>query len=346
MRHAVRALGASLAAAAAGMAVLLCVTWYFGYPPVAVMRAFVQSVAGGTDRLSATLLVACPLLLTGLGVCVAFRCGVWNIGAEGQYLVGALAACAVGIHLGAWPAWVAAPLTLLAGVAAGAIWAGLAAWLKLIRRVQEVLSTILLNFVAIQLVAIMVHGPLADPLSAQRDTTSSIVAAARLPLLSSRHGLHAGVVIALLAAIGAWFFLRHTVPGLRLRIVGANPIAARLARLPVTRYAATAFLLSGALAGLAGAIELAGNSYYLTARYGAGYGYTAIAVAMLARLSPAAVVPAALFFAILDTGVRGLQHADLEGAASFPTTLTFAAQGAVVLLVAWLAGPPKRMGET
>lgn len=346
MSQILRNLFVSTLAAAAGLAIMLGVVAAFGYPPAAVARGFLRASLGGGDRIAATLLASSPLMLTGLAVCIAFRCGVWNIGAEGQYLLGALASAALGVHASGWPAWLALPTTLLAAACAGAIWAGLAAWLKLARGVQEVLATILLNFVAIQAVAMAVRGPLADPTGAARDSTPDVAAACRLPLLASRAGLHAGILIALFAAAVMWFFLAHTTWGLRIRIVGGNPIAARFARLPVARYAAATFLLSGAIAGLAGGVELTGNTYYLTANYGAGYGYTAIAVAMLARLSPLGVVPAALFFALLDTGVRGLQNVDIPGLEAFPTTLTFVAQGIVVLMIALLAGPPRKSGDT
>lgn len=346
MKSGLRNLLASIVAALAGLAVMLGLVAAFGYPPLTVGRGFLQACFGSTDRFFALLLVGCPLLLTGLAVCIAFRCGVLNIGAEGQFLLGALAAVWAGVHMADWPRWLAIVAVLLAAAAAGAAWAGLAAWLKLSRGVQEVLSTILLNFIALQVVAIAVHGPLTDPHSASGDSTASIAAAARLPLISTSSGLHIGIALAGLAALATWLLLSHSVAGLRIRIVGANPLAARLAGLPVTRYAAASFLLSGALAGLAGGIELSGNTYYLTANYGGGYGYTAIAVALLARLSPIGAIAAALFFAMIDCGARGLQSVDLPGLGSFPTALTFAAQGVVVLIVVLLAGAPRRTGET
>lgn len=340
------AIGRTAIVLAAGPAALLAVALAVGLPPVAVFRALASGALGGLERFSATLLVFAPLLVTSLGVSVAMRCGVWNIGAEGQYLLGALAAAAIGVSAGGLPAWLAIPAVLLGAALAGAAWAGIAAWLKLARGVQEVLSTILLNFVAIQCVAIAVHGPLTDPRSTTGDTTAAVAEVARLPLLASRGGLHAGLLLALAAAIALWYLLAHTTIGLRIRIVGANPIAARFAHLPIGRYAWMTFLLSGALAGLAGGIELSGNAHYLTASFGAGYGYTAIAVAMLARLSPVACVPAALFFAALDVGVRGLQSADSLGAATLPSSLTFLVQGTAVLMAALMAGPPRRTGDT
>ncbi len=316
-----------------------------GYSPASAARGLLTAVFGGANRIAAVLLVACPLLLTGLAVCAAFRCGVWNIGAEGQYLVGALAAAAVGALADSWPVWIAIPAVLAAAVIAGAVWAWIAAWLKLTRGVQEVLSTILLNFIALQIVNIAVRGPLTDPSSLSRDTTAEIARASRLPLLTAEGGLHVGILFAVLAAVALWFFLAHTVAGLRIRIAGANPIAARRAGLRVTRYVAASFLISGALAGLAGGVELSGNSHYLTAGYGAGYGYTAIAIALLARLSPLGVIPAALFFAALDVGVRGLQFVEAPGFESIPTALTYVAQGTVVLAVALLARPPKAVEQ-
>lgn len=134
-----------------------------------------------------------------------------------------------------------------------------------------------------------------------------------------------------------WLFLSRTTWGLRTRIVGANPVAARFANIPVSAYATGTFVASGALAGLAGAIELAGNTHYLTASYASGYGYTAIAVALLGRLHPLGVLPAALFFAALEAGARGLQKMPIEGLRDFPTALTYVAQGVVLLMTVLLS---------
>lgn len=314
-----------------GLLVMLGVVAAFGYDPGAVARAFGTAVAGSWSRFAAVLLVACPLIVIGLALTLAFRCGVWNIGAEGQYVLGAVGAAAAAQWVGGWPRAGAVPIVLGTGVVGGAVWAGVAAILKRYRGVQEVLSTILLNFVAIQLAAIVVRGVLVDAKSADRDTTSAIAASAELPVLDDRSGLHAGILIAAALAPAMWLFLERTTWGFRTRAVGLNAVAAGLARISVGRYGMGSFVASGALAGLAGAIELSGNTHYLTASYASGYGYTAIAVALLARLEPLGVIPAAIFFAALEAGVRGLQRSADPAMAGFPTVLTLVAQGVVIL---------------
>ncbi len=322
----------SLLPAAVGLLVMLLVVAAFGYDARLVAGEFAAAVFGRPDRMAAVLLVSCPLILLGLAVVLAFRCGVWNIGAEGQYLAGAAAAAAAAAQVATWPQGIAAGFVVLAGVVGGAVWAGVAAALKRWRHVQEVLSTILLNFVAVQLVTILVRGPLVDPLSVDRDSTANIPASVKLPVLVATAGLHSGIIIAALLAPVLSLGLMRTVWGFRTRVVGANPVAAEFAGIPIGIYSAAAFVGSGALAGLAGVIELAGNTHHLTAGFGCGYGYTAIAVALLARLRPIAVVPAAVFFAALEVGTRGLQKSPDVALSDFPTVLTWVAQGTVILM--------------
>lgn len=331
-----RGLAASLGAAGMGLVVMVVVVGAFGYDPLVVARAFGSATLGGAGPIADLLLVACPLIVIGLGLTLAFRCGVWNIGAEGQYLLGSAAAAWAALMVGRWPSVVALPVVIGFAIGAGAVWAGVAGWLRQRRGVQEVLSTILLNFVAAQLLSILVRGPLVDPASSDRDSTALISSAASLPMLSRSLQLHAGIVVAVLLAPAMWFFLARTTWGFRTRVVGANPIAARFAWIPAGRYSAWTFAASGAFAGLAGAIELCGNTHYLTAGYSSNYGYTAIAVALLARLQPWGVVPAALFFAALETGVRGLQKSPDPGLRDFPTVLTMVAQGVVILATVML----------
>ena len=277
-----------------------------GGSPTAVARALAEGAFGSAYNLSETLVQTIPLILTGLAVALAFRCGLFNIGAEGQLLMGAVAATWAGTRVPC-PAFLHLPLVLLAGAAAGASWAGVAALLKIRRGVQEVLSTLLLNFVALQTVAWMVRGPLQE---AARDFPQSDAVAipARLILLVPGTRLHAGVLIALFLVVIVWFYLRWTVGGFAVRAVGAGPEAAEAAGISPTRTQAMAFLLSGALSGLAGAIQISGVTYFLSDNYSSGYGYTAIAVALLAGLSPIAVVPSALFFGALTAGSSAVQR--------------------------------------
>ena len=280
-----------------------------GYDAGRALAALWRGSFGSTDAfVSATLVRATPLLLAGLGVALAFRAGIWNIGAEGQLLAGAAAATALSLLPGDIPAIVLLPAVLIAGALAGTLWASIAELLRRRRGVLEVISTIMLNFVALHLVGFLVHGPLQEPLGIYPQS-SPIAEAARLPRIIPGTRLHAGFAIALLVAPLLWWWLRSTAAGFRLRAVGANPDAARMAgRIDVARVAGMAFLASGALAGLAGAVEVSGVTFALYENLSAGYGYTAIVVALLARLDPLAIVLSAILFGALESGALAMQR--------------------------------------
>lgn len=276
--------------------------------------------------LSDVLVRATPLALTGLAVAIAFRAGVWNIGADGQFLVGATLAAWIGVGIGTTHA--ALPLALLGGAIAGAAWAGIAGVLRERFAVLEVISTIMLNFVAAFGVSYLVRGPLQEPTHVYPQT-SSIGDAAQLPILVPGTRIHAGIVIALLLAVIAWWTMRHTAAGFRLRITGENPFAARSAGLVnVDRVTARAFLVSGALAGLAGAVEVCGVTYALYENLSPGYGYTAIAVALLARLDPLGTFAAAILFGALEVAAASLQRE-----AAIPSTTASVVEAVVILAV-------------
>jgi ABC-type uncharacterized transport system permease subunit len=312
-----------LAAALAALAVAGAVVAGLGFPPGAALRALVVGSVGSGPAWTATLLKTGPLLLTGLAVALAFRCGVWNIGAEGQLLTGALAATALATRVapGA-PAPILLPLVALGGAAAAAAVGALAGWLRAARGVSEVISTILLNFVAIQAVAWAVQGPLQEA-SGAYPQSDPLPAAARLPTLAR---VHAGVALAFAAALGVAWLLLRTPLGFRLRAVGHSPVAARFAGISPERYGVVALALSGALAGAAGAFEVSGVTGRLYQGLSPGYGYTAIAVALLARLHPLAVVPSALFFGALEAGAGAMQRS-----AGIPSVATEVVQGVVIL---------------
>jgi ABC-type uncharacterized transport system permease subunit len=286
---------------------------------------------------SATLVRAVPLILTGLAVAWAFSAGVFNIGVEGQFLVGASAATATALALPSGGA-----LTLLAALVAGALtgaaWAGIAAWLRARFSVLEVISTIMLNFLALQLLSYLVHGPLGDP-NGIYPQSPSLTPATRMPHIIPDTRLHLGFVIALLACTVGWFVKTRTALGFRLRLVGASPQAARIAGLvPVTRVTTLAFLVSGAIAGLAGAVEVTGVTYALYESISPGYGYTAIAVALLANLNPAAVIVSGIGFGSLEAGAAAMQRD-----AGVPAVIASVIEALIILVLAtaqrrrWLA---------
>jgi simple sugar transport system permease protein len=275
---------------------------------------------------SGTLIRATPLMLTGLAVAIAFRAGVFNIGAEGQFIVGAAAAAATSLALPNAPPVLAWAFVLLAGGLAGAGWAAIAGVLRVRFHVLEVISTIMLNFVAVHLVSYLVRGPLQEP-TRVFPQTPSIPDVARLPRLGSVTRLHAGFIVALIACVAVWWIMRNTAAGFRLRAVGANPDAARSAGLiDVKRVTMRAFLVSGAFAGVAGAIEVSGVTYALYENISPGYGYTAIAVALLARLNPAAVILTGMLFGMLEAGAAAMQRD-----AGVPSVVVSVVEAAIIL---------------
>jgi general nucleoside transport system permease protein len=306
----IRRILALVAAALAAVVVLAGVLTMTGYDAAPALTALWQGAFGSTDAiLSGTLVRATPLILTGLAVAVAFRAGILNIGAEGQLLAGATVAAAVGLAMPAMiPGAVTLPLSLACGAAAGAVWAGIAAWLRRRFNVLEVISTIMLNFLAAYGVAYLVRGPLQEPLHIYPQT-ATLPEGMRLPLLVPHSRLHAGLAIAVAAALVAWWVLRYTAPGFRLRAAGANPFAAASAGLiDVPSTMTGAFLASGALAGLAGAVEVTGVTYALYENISPGFGYTAIAVALLAGLEPLAVIAVGILFGALEAGAGAMQR--------------------------------------
>jgi simple sugar transport system permease protein len=279
-----------------------------GYDVVRALTALWTGSVGSWYALtSGTMVRAVPLMLTGCAVAVAFRAGVFNIGAEGQLLVGAAAATAVALlmpHAG----FGALSLALIAGCVAGAGWAAIAALLRERFGVLEVISTIMLNFVALYAVSYCVRGPLQEPTHAYPQS-SSIADAIHLARIPGAGRLHWGIALAIGVALVAGWMLRHSAAGFRLLAVGENPAAAASAGLiKVSVVTTSAFLVSGALAGLAGAVEVLGVTYALYENISPGYGYTAIAVALLAGLDPWRVIVTALLFGALEAGAGAMQR--------------------------------------
>lgn len=299
---------ASLAALLAGLTILAAGLQLAGYDAVAALGALWSGAFGSWYAFtSATLVRAIPLILIGLGIALSFRGGVFNIGGEGQFYAGAIAATWVGLHAGTLPATLAIPATLLAAALAGMAWIIVPVLLKTRFGVLEVISTLLLNFVAESLVSLMVQGPLQESqhIYPQSDP---IAHSARLAILPGTR-LHLGIVLALAGAWGCWILFNRTLWGFRLRAVGAGPRAAAIGgRIDVPGMTAWALLLSGLAAGVAGGVEVGGVSYALYLNLSPGYGYTAIAVALLARLDPLGVVAAGILFGALEAGAGAMQR--------------------------------------
>jgi simple sugar transport system permease protein len=276
---------------------------------------------------SATLVRAVPLAIIGLGVCLAFRAGTFNIGAEGQFYAGAIAATWVGLQVGSAPPLLAIPAVWLAAIVAGAAWVALPTWLRIRFGVLEVISTLLLNFVADAVVGWLVQGPLQESKGIYPQS-DPIATAARLPMLPGTR-LHLGFGVAGILAVGLAYLLRRTWWGFSLIASGAGPRAAEVSgRVAVRRVTATALLGSAALAGLAGGVELGGVSYALFQNLSPGYGFSGIAVALLARLEPLAVLAAAVLFGALEAGAGAMQRE-----AGIPAVLVYLVEAAVIIAV-------------
>lgn len=261
---------------------------------------------GGRFNIVETLVKAAPMVFTGLAVAVAFRAKFWNIGAEGQLLAGAMAAAFIG-GLEGLPAWTLAPLMILAGAAAGGLWASIPATLKVRYQVDDVVATLMLNFVMFYAMMALLDGPWKDPLSGYPDSPD-IRMDAEFPILVERTRLHLGVALALAATVLVWLLMTRTTLGFAIRAVGENARAAAHAGIPVHRVVLVTAIISGGLAGLAGVGEVAGMHYQVMASLSPGYGYTGIVIAMLARLNPLGVIPAALFFAAIATGAETMSR--------------------------------------
>jgi len=300
-----------------------------GYDPLAAARAMLSGALGsGNAIVSVTLVRSVPLILTGLAVALAFRAGVWNIGAEGQLYAGAIAGVWLALRGSGLPAWMLVPAVLLASALAGACWALVPALMRLRLGVGEVITTILMNFVGIYLAAFMVHGPLQEPRGVFPQT-EQIPDAARLPALVPGSRLHVGFAIAVALAVALHVLLRRTRIGFRIRAVGASPEAAAVSgRIDPGRVILMTFLASGALAGLAGGIEVSGLTYALYEGLSPGWGYTAIAVALLSGLDPLVVLVTGVFFGALEAGAGAMQRD-----AGVPAVWVSAVEALIILAV-------------
>ena len=302
--------------------------WLGGYSPIDAAGALLRGSVGSPVAVMSSMVRSVPLILTGLAVALAFRAGVWNIGAEGQLYAGAVASVWVALSWSALPAVVLIPAVLVSGGLAGAVWAAVPAVMKVRLGVGEVITTILMNFVGILLAAYVVRGPLQEARGIFPQT-DPIADAARLPLLIPDTRLHAGFLIALLIGAALWATLRWTRLGFQIRAVGAAPEAARISgMISRDRVVLATFLASGAIAGLAGGVEVSGVTYALYENLSPGWGYTAIAVALLARLHPAAVVGTGLLFGALEAGAAAMQRE-----AGIPLAWVGAVEAMVILFV-------------
>jgi simple sugar transport system permease protein len=262
---------------------------------------------GTRFNLLETFVKASPLLLTGLAVAFAFRAKFWNIGAEGQLLAGALIATVLGVHMGNLPRPIVLPLIIVAGFLAGGIWAAIPGILKTKLKVDDVVSTLLLNYVMWHIMGALLFGPLQQPGSSW-PRSAAIVNAARYPILLPRSRFHMGILIAFFAVFVIWFINNKTTFGYRSKAVGVNIRAAQFGGINTTSVIVWTALVSGGLAGLAGVGELCAIQYRLIMDISPGYGYTGIVIAMLGNLHPVGVLFSAIFFSVIIVGAQTMSR--------------------------------------
>jgi ABC-type uncharacterized transport system permease subunit len=323
---------ATLAALAVGAVMLLVL----GANPIQAYGALLEGSFGSGNALAETAVKAVPLLLVGLGICIAFRANVINIGGEGQMIIGAILATLVGLSLTGWPGWLVITLAILAGFVGGAIWGAIPGALKAYFSVNEILSTIMMNAIAVQIMNYLLRGPMIDPsqaeLASKIPQTAALENAFRLPRLVPTR-LHLGALIAVILAFLVYVLLWRTTLGYRIRAVGQNPDAARYGGIRVRRQIVIALLLSGAFAGLAGAFQVYGLNYrMITDGSASGFtgsaGFNGIVAALFGQLHPIGTIPASFLFGALLVGANKLQRV-----MQVPSAFIVALNGLVVVFV-------------
>jgi ABC-type uncharacterized transport system permease subunit len=262
---------------------------------------------GNPKAIANTLVEATPYIFAGLAVALGFKGGLFNIGAEGQLAMGAMFTAVAGAAFLGLPMIIHLPLALLIGMIGGALWGGLAGILRAKTGAHEVITTIMLNYIAIRLTDYLIKGPFKDP-EASAPRTRFISPAAELPyLFGADYRLHLGFILAILTAVLIWWLLNKTTIGFEIRTVGSNPDAAQYAGMSITKNFVLAMALSGGLAGLAGTTTVLGLEHNLKSSFSAGYGFDSIAIALLARSNPLAIIPAAIFWGALRNGAGLMQ---------------------------------------
>ncbi len=320
-----------------------------GANPLTGYKALFTGAFGSRGDLSDTAVKAMPILLVGTGICISFRARVINIGGEGQIIAGALLSTVTALAMPGVPPIVLVPLVLVAGFVGGAAWGAIPGALKAYLGVNEILSTIMLNIVAVQVMNYLLRGPLIDPAEIARGTripqTKRLSPNADLPVLLHGTRLHLGVMVALVAAVLTWVFLWRTTTGYRLRAAGANADAARYAGIAVKRMTMLALTASGAMCGLAGSVLVFGSESHRFVTDGSATGFTGsagfngIVAALFGGLHPLLTIPASILFGGLLVGANAMQRA-----IQIPAALVIAVNGLVVVFVAASVTFRKRIG--
>jgi ABC-type uncharacterized transport system permease subunit len=313
---------------AASLAVFSAILLVFGYDPVSSVVGIVTGSFGSTYLASETFVLMAPLLLAALAFLVAFRARFYNIGVEGQLYIGALFAYLAGSQLGGLPSAVAIPLVILASVAGGTAWLALPLFMRIKLQVNEIFPTLVMNFIALDIVNWLTAGPIKDLRSGNLQTPI-LPESTWLPVLIGGTRFNLGVIAAAAAAIGVYVVLYKTVLGYEIRASGSNPRAAKSGGIDVSRSILAVGLISGGLAGLAGMVVVTGAEHLLAQNFSPGYGYQGIAVAAVGSFNPLGALVASVLYAALSIGGESLQRS----AAAIPIELVYVLQATVVLSV-------------
>jgi general nucleoside transport system permease protein len=300
--------------------------YLYGKSPIMVFESMLSSAFGSRYGMSETLVKATPLMLAALGISLAFRMKLWNIGAEGQIYLGAFAASGVALFHGQWPAWLLIPMMIAAGMLAGAAWALIPGFLRAYLQVNETLTSLLLNYVAILWVDYICFGPWKDPKGFNFPLTPRFSANAALPTLGNSR-VHLGLLVACIIALILWALIKTSRWGFQIKVIGESWNAANYAGMNIRRNIILVMMLSGALAALAGVFEVAGITHRLQQGLSPGYGYSAIIVAWLARLHPLAIIPVAILFGGLLVGGYSVQTAGV------PFSIALIIQGLILFFL-------------
>ncbi len=304
-----RAAFAPISAVLATMAICSILIVWAGAPVLEAWASMVKGAVGSRFALTETLTRSIPLMFTGLAIAVAFKSKFYNIGAEGQLYCGALAVTYFGTGMITLPPMLMVPFLMLVGAVAGGLILIVPVLLKTHLKVDEVVTTLLLNFVILLFVSFLIEGPWKDPMAMGWPQAASIIDEGVIPAMLAKGRLHYGFVFAIIAAILVWAFMRFTVWGYEIKAVGLNASAAAFSGISINTTIIRTAMISGGLAGLAGVSEVAGLKGYLTLDLSPGFGYTGIAVAMLAQLHPLAIIPAALFLSGIYVGSDAMSRA-------------------------------------
>lgn len=296
-----------------------------GANPLVAYKSMLSGAFGSTQCIAETLVKTTPLLLCGLGLTIAYRAGLVSIGSEGQMIMGGLFATLAGIYLKGLPSIVLIPIVMLAGILGGAIWAGIPGYLKAKLGVSEVINTIMLNYIAIYLISYLLDGPIKEP-GGYFPQSAQIIKGAWLPYVIQGTRLHIGIIFAIVSILIVYFILWRSPLGFQMRAVGYNQTAAKNNGIKIGINLVLALGLSGAFAGLAGAVEISGLHHRLMNGFSSNYGFDAMAIALLGKLNPIGVAIASVLFGALRVGANMMQRT-----VQVPASLVYVIQGMIII---------------